>query len=195
MKHIISLFTLLMIAMTIQAQEHLSFMDVPIDGPLDKMVGSLQERGFIYRGNLSKNIAHMGYDINGQLIDVYLNADDNDNVYQVSIHAQPKVKWNVLKREYGAYKKDIVKQYGEPTAYEGFLPPYDTKKKIRRHQLEALLENRAYWNSFFATYGSDGTKTGDIMLSISPYAHLARVSVYYLDAINAPDEERNEIDN
>lgn len=52
MKHIFSLFTLLMIAMAIQAQEHLSFMDVPIDGPLDKRSDPYR-KGASFTGEIS----------------------------------------------------------------------------------------------------------------------------------------------
>lgn len=196
MKHLISLFVSLMIAMTIQAHDHLTFMGIPIDGPIDKMVAALAEKGLTDNGKITENIAQMSFYLNGQPIDVLLVADEQTgNVYRVSVMTQPKFKWKTLKREYEMYQKQFFEQYGVPTTYEMFMYPYNTKKKMRKHGIEALINDKVVWSSFFKEYGADDTLIGDVSLAITPYAHLARVVIYFEDALNSPVEEQNKFDN
>jgi hypothetical protein len=190
MKRILTTFAAILVATVINAQQHLTFMDIPIDGPMEKMIESLSEKGLTYKGMFAGNIAQMSQDVNGQEIDILVTANEKThNVYRISILTQPKGKWKILKREYEVYQKQLYEQYGEPTTYEMFMYPYNTKKKIRKHELEALQNEKAVWNSFFKVYGENEEKIGDIMLTISPYAYFARVAVYYEDALNAPQEE------
>ena len=111
-------------------------------------------------------------------------------VYRVAVLTQPKAQWRLLKNEYSMYKKSLMETYGEPTTYEMFFYPYDTKKKQRRHQMQALHEEKLVCSSFFYERGNSSVgEIGVITLTIIPYAYLGRVAIYYNDFKNAPEIE------
>lgn len=189
MKKILFLFAALIISASMCAQ-HLTYMDVPIDGRIDQVVEALVEKGMEYKGNISKDIAQLCYDSNGQPIDVLVVAnEETGNVFRIGVMTQPKFNWKMLKREYEMYQKQLYEKYGVPTTYEMFMHPYNTKKMIRKRALEALINDKAVWSSFFKTYGTNDTLIGTVSLAITPYANLARVVIYYEDAANSPKEE------
>jgi len=192
MKHTIAFFVALLATPFLFGQTHLTYRDVPLDGTLDRVISVLQGKGLEYTGAISENMVQMGYLSNGQPIDVMVVSNpETGKVFRVVVLTQPKSKWRSLRKEYGVYKKQLMAQYGEPTTYELFLYPYDTKKKQRRRQMQALHEEKAMCSSFFHVTDDEGQPLGDITLTISPYAHLARVAIYYNDTLNAPLEDNN----
>lgn len=166
-------------------QNHLNFLDIPIDGTLETFVQELQVRGFTFDKSQGYNIAQLHTIKNGQQIDYFVVAsEDAQHVYRVTMLTQHKYNWKALRNEYMMYKKMLTKQYGEPESVEIFMEPYNTRKKLRRHQLQALMEGRAHWNSAYEAKDETGTTLGYVQTEIAPIGNLVRVTVTYEDASN-----------
>lgn len=186
MKYTCTLLSMICFAFSLNAQQHLHFLDVPIDGPLDRVVHELTIRGLSPGENLDKNIAVLHGDKNGQPIDFLVVAsEDGQRVFRIVVMTQPKYQWRWLRNEYRTYKKALTRQYGEPNAVEVFMAPYNKRKSLRRHQLQAILEGRGQWVAFYTVRDNDEREVGSIMLQMAPNLHLARNIIVYDDAANS----------
>lgn len=181
------LTALLLSTFTLSAQQHLKFLDVDIDGPLEEFCQELSLRGYQPIQDVSDNIRMMETNINGQPIDLLVVAsEDAQHVYRVVFFTQPKMSWKWLRKEYYYYKKLLTEAYGAPTKYvEMFMAPYNTRKKLRRKQIPAIVEGKGRWVTFFSIHSSTGQETGTAMVQIAPSGSLARVIVVYEDTANA----------
>ena len=187
MKRIVStLFTFLLSA-SLFAQQHLSFLGVPIDGSLTEFVSALEEKGLVAGDYIDTNIATLTTEKNGQPITVLAVATkDLRHTYKVVVMPEPKYGWKNLRNEYLNNKRALVAAYGEPDeCYEFFLPPYNTRRMMKRYALKALNEGYAQWVSAFTITGTGDETIGSILLEIRPYAHLARVVTTLEDEANA----------
>lgn len=187
MKHLIKTILLFLACTTLNAQEHLQILDVPINGTLEQVAGELQLRGLVRVNNLQDNIAVLHGNKNGQQIDYLVVAtDDAQHVYRITVLTQPKFKWKTLLNEYRYYKKSLAEQYGcTPDVYEFFKYPYDTKKTQRRHEMQALHEGKAQFASFYNLTNAEGDELGTIMLQLTTDSHFARVIAVYEDKANS----------
>ena len=182
MKHYVTLLSAILLSVSLYAQQHLSILDVPIEGSLENMIHELTLRGLEQMPSIAPNIASLRTEHNGQPIDFLVVASENGHqVYRVVVLTQSKKQWRWLRNEYNYYKKALTKQYGKPNTVEVFMAPYDTKKKLRRRQLQALNENRAQWVSFFNATTADNKPYGTVMLQISPEGPVGRVIIVYED--------------
>ncbi len=187
MKRTFFILATLLLTMSLSAQEHLNFIDLPIDGPLNKFVEELTLRGIAPVRNVDDNIVMLQSIVNGQPIDyLAVASEDAQHVYRVVVLTQPKMNWRWIRKEYLYYKKHLTEIYGEPTKYvETFMAPYNTKKALRRHQLPAIIEGKAQWATFFTVKNDAEEETGSVMVQITPSGSLARVIIVYEDAANA----------
>lgn len=185
----------LLISTALSAQEHLAIADLPIDGPLDRFVNELTIRGVVPQRNIDDNIVMLQTDVNGQPIDYIVAAsEDTQHVYRVVVMTQPKMSWRWVRNEYLHYKNELSKAYGQPTKYvETFMAPYTTRKKLRRHQIQAFAEGKAQWATFFTVSNDDGEEIGTVAVQIAPSGSLAKVVIIYDDTKNseryAPNSE------
>lgn len=187
MKRIIYIFTAILFATTLHAQQHLTFLDVPIDGPLSEFVSALEEKGLVAGDYVDPNIAVLTTQKNGQPITVLaVSTKDLRHTYRVVVMPDPKYSWKHLRNEYLNNKRALVSAYGEPEeCYEFFLPPYNTRRMMKRYSLKAINEGYAQWASAFAVTGDDDKFIGTVLLEIKPFAHLARVVTTLEDEANA----------
>ena len=200
LKHLKTLLAVAAVLFTVplSAQDHLKFLDLDIDGPLEEFCHELSLRGYQPIQDVSDNIRMMETNINGQPIDLLVVAsEDAQHVYRVVFLTQPKISWKWLRKEYYYYKKLLTEAYGAPTKYvEMFMAPYNTRKKLRRKQIPAIVEGKGQWTSFFSIRDDAGQETGSAMVQIAPSGSLARVIVVYEDAVNwalySPDTTENE---
>lgn len=185
-RFIATTLTILLATLSAYTQDHLSLLDIPIDGTMQNIVNELELRGITYERNLQDNIAMLHGDKNGQQIDFLVVAsEDTKHVYRITMLTQPKSKWRFLKKEYNTYKKALTAQYGEPNAFEMMMAPYNTKKMQRRNKpLQALIEERAQWAAFYTINSVMGDEIGSVMLQIAPENTLARVIIVYEDKSN-----------
>lgn len=114
MKKILTVSAALFIALSSIAQEHLSFMGIPIEGSMKSFCEQLADKGFENIGNEGSVAMFTGV-FTGREAYVGVDSDDTgNNVYSVAVAFEPSHEWRVLVDTYNYYKDLYTRKYGEP---------------------------------------------------------------------------------
>ena len=96
MKKIFVTLTVLLAAINVLAQEHLSFKGVPIEGSMTEFCQKLKAKGFTSIGR-ENNITLFSGDFTGRKATVGVTAtDDGKNVFAVVVLFDSSGEWNTL---------------------------------------------------------------------------------------------------
>ena len=136
-KLLISLFVILYTTIG-QAQEHLTFKGVPIDGTLDTYVANMKKAGFTFIGE-DDGIAMLRGDFAGYrncTIGV-VTLKSIDIVNRISVLFDSHQDWNNIYVNYSSLKEMLTTKYGKYTdcveKFEGYSQPRDDNGKM--HEL------------------------------------------------------------
>lgn len=136
-KLLISLFVILYTTIG-QAQEHLTFKGVPIDGTLDTYVANMKKAGFTFIGE-DDGIAMLRGDFAGYrncTIGV-VTLKSIDIVNRISVIFDSHQDWNNIYVNYSSLKEMLTTKYGKYAdcveKFEGYSQPRDDNGKM--HEL------------------------------------------------------------
>lgn len=136
-KLLISLFVILYTTIG-QAQEHLTFKGVPIDGTLDTYVANMKKAGFTFIGE-DNGIAMLRGDFAGYrncTIGV-VTLKSIDIVNRISVLFDSHQDWNNIYVNYSSLKEMLTTKYGKYAdcveKFEGYSQPRDDNDKM--HEL------------------------------------------------------------
>ena len=136
-KLLISLFVILYTTIG-QAQEHLTFKGVPIDGTLDTYVANMKKAGFTFIGE-DDGIAMLRGDFAGYrncTIGV-VTLKSIDIVNRISVLFDSHQDWNNIYVNYSSLKEMLTTKYGRYAdcveKFEGYSQPRDDNGKM--HEL------------------------------------------------------------
>ena len=136
-KLLISLFVILYTTIG-QAQEHLTFKGVPIDGTLDTYVANMKKAGFTFIGE-DDGIAMLQGDFAGYrncTIGV-VTLKSIDIVNRISVLFDSHQDWNNIYVNYSSLKEMLTTKYGKYAdcveKFEGYSQPRDDNGKM--HEL------------------------------------------------------------
>ena len=136
-KLLISLFVILYTTIG-QAQEHLTFKGVPIDGTLDTYVANMKKAGFTFIGE-DDGIALLRGDFAGYrncTIGV-VTLKSIDIVNRISVLFDSHQDWNNIYVNYSSLKEMLTTKYGKYAdcveKFEGYSEPRDDNVKM--HEL------------------------------------------------------------
>lgn len=136
-KLLISLFVILYTTIG-QAQEHLTFKGVPIDGTLDTYVANMKKAGFTFIGE-NDGIAMLRGDFAGYrncTIGV-VTLKSIDIVNRISVLFDSHQDWNNIYVNYSSLKEMLTTKYGKYAdcveKFEGYSQPRDDNGKM--HEL------------------------------------------------------------
>ena len=136
-KLLISLFVILYTTIG-QAQEHLTFKGVPIDGTLDTYVANMKKAGFTFIGE-DDGIAMLRGDFAGYrncTIGV-VTLKSIDIVNRISVLFDSHQDWNNIYVNYSSLKEMLTTKYGKYAdcveKFEGYSQPRDDNDKM--HEL------------------------------------------------------------
>ena len=136
-KLLISLFVILYTTIG-QAQEHLTFKGVPIDGTLDTYVANMKKAGFTFIGE-DDGIAMLRGDFAGYrncTIGV-VTLKSIDIVNRISVLFDNHQDWNNIYVNYSSLKEMLTTKYGKYAdcveKFEGYSQPRDDNGKM--HEL------------------------------------------------------------
>ena len=136
-KLLISLFVILYTTIG-QAQEHLTFKGVPIDGTLDTYVANMKKAGFTFIGE-DDGIAMLRGDFAGYrncTIGV-VTLKSIDIVNRISVLFDSHQDWNNIYVNYSSLKEMLTTKYGKYAdcveKFEGYSQPRDDNGKM--HEL------------------------------------------------------------
>lgn len=133
-KLLISLFVILYTTIG-QAQEHLTFKGVPIDGTLDTYVANMKKAGFTFIGE-DDGIAMLRGDFAGYrncTIGV-VTLKSIDIVNRISVLFDSHQDWNNIYVNYSSLKEMLTTKYGKYAdcveKFEGYSQPRDDNGKM-----------------------------------------------------------------
>jgi len=173
------------------AQEHLTFKGVPIDGTLKSYTDAMIRAGFHYEGT-QDGISLLTGDFAGykNCIIGVSTLKNLDLVNRIAVLFPKKETWTSVLSDYENLKSMLTKKYGEPKysneKFTGYIGDYDNGLVMH-----ALSEGEYDWYTVFST------ALGDIELSIiegSSY-HTACVKLTYYDDKNYKIVQDSAIDD
>ena len=188
MKKIILTLTLVLAAINLLSQEHLSFKGIPIEGSMTDFCQKLKAKGFTSIGS-ENNITLFSGDFTGRDATVGVTAtDDGENVFAVVVIFDSSDEWNTLVNTYDYYKDLYTRKYGKPTISKEKNPALSDSNT-------ALM---AEVHQGTVVYGSAWEVTGgDIQLSIekSSGVYEGMVMIRYRDSQNIEAKIKNDLED
>lgn len=185
MKKILITLCIIMLSFAMRAQEHMTFMGIPIDGKISAFVQKLEDKGFTY--------VNTGYGVtfltgtfagNRNCIILVGSSIKSLTVWKVVVAFPSKSSWESLKNEYQTMKSLYSRKYGEPDIFEYFTSPY---YEGDGYEMTALSTGKATYESFFKT------NDGYIHLAIKDGKYRGGyVTVGYEDGINVKIKSQEE---
>lgn len=179
---------MLFAAISIMAQEHLSFKGIPIEGSMTAFCQKLKAKGFTSIGR-ENNLTLFTGDFTGRNATVGVTAtDDGKNVFAVIVFFGPSGEWNTLVNTYDYYKDLYTRKYGKPSV---------SKEKNPAHSdSNTALMAEVYQGT--VVYGSAWEVTGgDIQLSIekSSGVYEGMVMIRYRDSQNVETKIQKDLED
>lgn len=113
-KILITLTVLLLAAIDIMAQEHLSFKGIPIEGSMTDFCQKLEAEGFTIFDRDNNTTIFTGDFTDSKATVVVTATDDGKNVFEVLVLFDRSRVWNTLVITYDYYKNLYTRKYGEP---------------------------------------------------------------------------------
>ena len=180
MKRVLSILFLVFVAFvsygqSVEAEKHLQFMGVEIDGKLEDFVNELKKKGFEFSsGDEASAILtgkFAGFDAR---ICVYSTSETNIvHTVVVAYYNSNSVGWDFLEMQYMGLKNLLIKKYGNPLVEkEEFSDPYVDGA---RQKLYELNNGRCKYESIFSVDDEVGVISINIMKGdglFNPYVAL-----------------------
>lgn len=172
MKKILLTLCAVILAVTLQAQEHMAFKGVSMGCNITSFVSQLKTKGFTVEYQADNGVILKG-DFAGKsnCTVMVLPTKVNKMVWKVVVQFPEKTSWYSLKSEYNSFKESYTEKYGKPESYEFFSRPYEEGDG---YEMTALGVDKCTYVSYY------DTPEGNIALEISDKKC---VQVAYEDAI------------
>lgn len=189
MKHIL-LSILLCVGFCVNAQEHLTFKGIPIEGSMTAFCQKLKAKGYT-QIDKDKNFTFFTGDFTGRQAYIGVGAsDDGKNVFSVVVLFDPSGEWNTLVSTYDYYKDIYTRKYGVPTVSKENNPSLSDSN--------TALMAEVYQGT--VVYGSAWTVSGgDIQLSIEKssgvYEGMGMVVIRYRDSQNVEAKIKSDMED
>lgn len=186
MKKLFFTFVLLLAAIAMGAQEHLSFKGIPIDGSVKDFCEQLKAKGFTYVSSENNYMLFEG-DFTGQNVHVGVaSADGGESVFAVGVIFEPNGEWKELVKIYDHYKDLYTRKYGKPTISK---EKNSCSLDVNWCLIGALNEGTVEWSSSWEVTG------GTIDLSIKKAAYdKGAIVIRYRDAQSMKAKVQNDLE-
>ncbi len=187
MKHIL-LLLLLCVTFYANAQDHLTFKGIPIEGGITTFCQKLKAKGFTQMGK-DKNITLFTGDFTGRQATIGVGAsDDGKNVFSVVVLFDPSKEWNSLVSTYDYYKDLYTRKYGEPAISKENNPSHsDSNTALMAEVHQGTVVYGSAWN----------VPGGDIQLSIEKSSgfYEGMVMIRYRDSQNVESKIQSDLED
>lgn len=166
------------------AQEHLKFKGIPIDGAIETFVQKIKLQGYKEVGTVEGVSLLMGEFADDSEAFILIYENDKGNVRSVVVMMEGGDSWSLLKGKYKKYKSALIEKYGKPDkTLEKFDDPY---YEFDGYEISAFKNHKATYITNFAQV------EGDISVAIIPFKGTITVSLMYDDAQNSREQERQD---
>lgn len=187
MKKILITLCIIMLSFAMRAQEHMTFMGIPIDGKISAFVQKLEDKGFTYIRTREDGVACLTGSFAGKrdCRILVVSSIRSLTVWKVVVSFPSKSSWGSVKDEYQTVKSLYSRKYGEPEdVFEFFITPY---YEGDGYEIGAISIGKAHYESFFKT------NDGYIHLAIDAGEYRSGyVTVEYEDGINVKIKRQEE---
>ena len=187
MKQIIISLFVMFTAFTINAQEHLSFKGIPIEGSISTFCQKLKAKG-LTQVHSEDNIRLFKGDFTGRDATIGVIADQSGkNVFSVVVLLSKSSEWNTLVNTYDYYKELYIEKYGKPTFSKEYNPSHSDSNFSLMYELH---EGKVIYGCVFNATG------GTIELTIDKadgYLQ-GQVIIRYKDAQNIEGKRQADLD-
>lgn len=182
MKRYIVAFVMLLATSLVwlNAQEHMMFMKVPIDGTITEFASKMKAKGFVQIGEI-KSIITMKGEFMGKGCKVYISGtEQTKTVCLIAVYFDREyTSWYSLKSDYNDIRDSYIDKYGKPTKdYHFFSSPY---YEGDGYEMQAVRLEKCNYLCFW-----NNMEEGNIMISIMKSS---RISVSYQDGLNSKKGE------
>ena len=187
MKNLIVSFLMLFafVSVRLGAQEHMMFMQTPMEGSLDLFVGKMQAKGFELQGTEGGMTVMKGSFMGRDCTITIGSTIESSSVYAVNVLFSREYEadeWYSIKADYRRIVSAFREKYGAPTdGLESFIYPYEEGDGS---EIEALYRRKCWYVSRWQR------PEGKIMVSMVNN----RLCIKYEDKKNTLLEEE-EIEN
>lgn len=193
MKKLISilLFACMAIGMSAQeAQEHLKFKGIPIDGTVSEFVAKLKQKGCTYIESYDSGVMMKGDFATEKNCTILVAAPKaNCPLERILVICPDKDTWSSLYNNYARLKDMLAAKYGEPFSCEEKFQGYSEPDTDSEKMYEVKMDRCKYISVF-------ENENGYIELNIS---HNGRYSCYvrllYVDSVNKNAAESKAMDD
>lgn len=185
MRRFFVLLLTLFISVALNAQEHLTFKNIPIEGNMSNFITKMKAAGF--KLNEMKDVGaimtgpFVGYDCTLAI----LCSRSSKTVWKVVAHLPSQVSWTSTRSQYDDFKERYTKKYGAPTqSFEFFLDPYE---RGDGYELQAIKLEKGHYVSYWDTPG------GMIAVEIAASSNTdGWIKIVYEDAIGADVQSKEK---
>lgn len=176
-----------LVVLTCNAQNHLSFIGIPIEGTISDFSAKLAAQNYRLLDN-NENACFLSGNFAGcnDVTIAVVGTPRTNIVYRITVFFDKKDTFSSLNVQYDTLVKRYTDKYGKPNqTYNFFLDPYN---KGDGYEMQALRQNKCRYISFFEV------PNGHISIEISK---LQKVVINYEDGVGVKqyDTERDEIVN
>lgn len=167
------LFLLFTTVLGVNAQEHMKFMGIPIDGTLSSFGTKLSEKGFVKK-NADDGILSFKGKFTGKDVDVLLlGTEETLTVWKVVVLFDKETSWSSIKSIFNDYKDMFKGKYGEPSNdFHFFSKPY---YEGDGYEMQALRMDKCtystFWNTLQGSINLDMNKRGYITIAYEDKAN------------------------
>ena len=189
MKKIMLLFVL-MLSISIQAQEHLKFMGIPIDGSVEKFAKKLEAKGLKKVSKPNERVMLAGTFAGNEDCYIMLSSGNGQNktIEGVGVILPASDSWSIVMTKYQTLKTQLSTKYGKPTTVEEEFYKYEPSTDFLRFY-EVQNGNAIFKTSFYS-------EEGYIALNISSVEiGKGYVQLIYVDNANSLMRNKDALDD
>lgn len=189
------LLALPLLAASTQAQtteeQHLEFMGIPIDGPLNAFAQKLQAKGMEITVRVNGAILLSGNFAGDNDCTICLNGTSKNEIWRACVMSSPYYSWSTLADRYFTLKNMLAQKYGDPISVEEFQVRYTPDSNSDKWYC-VIMDQCNYASTYI-------TENGQIDLSIIKYHGIltesAAVMLTYTDQANSQNKFDSMMDD
>lgn len=190
MKKLLFVAIFLCVGLFANAQEHLSFKGVPIDGTLGEYIAKMKQAGFAHLGTQDGTAILSGDFAGFRNCTIGVSALQSTNLVNTIVVVFPESNtWSNLEGSYNTLKEMLTQKYGAPAEdvakFQGYSQPNDDNDRL--HELKM---DRCVWYAIFRT------NLGNIQLSLDHQSVMSCfVRLQYWDRANTDTVRQQAMDD
>ena len=182
-------FTLcfLIVAIVANAQEHLSFKGIPIEGSITTFCQKLKAKGLV-QVHSADNIRLFTGDFTGRDATIGVVADQTGKkVFSVVVIFPASGEWNSLVNTYDYYKDLYTEKYGSPSFNKEYNP---SRSDSNTSLMAEVHQGTVVYGSVFNAPGG----TIELTIDRADGVYQGQVIIRYKDAQNVHEKRQSDLD-